>query len=315
MSLSSPRRRRLTVAAYALVGVLALVLVVLVSVGIGGATGAGCSWCHREPAQVTEESSSAHAAVACARCHSYGATGRVSLGVHGISASVPGVGSSAVGPVRQGACLDCHKDVLTRVSEGNGLRMDHRTCVGPHESCAGCHGGSLHEALGGPPRVVTMDECLVCHVSINRTEGCSLCHVGRREDAGLPTPWKVTHGMEWEKTHGAGDLSTCRYCHFESDSCTGCHVDMPHPDRWPSLHGKGVDKARATCTPCHQNAFCDSCHGMDMPHPADWLPTHPKHTDGYEDPLCTRCHLREDCTACHVAHTHPGNIRGKEGAR
>lgn len=297
--------------AFAVVAVASLALVVLTSVGVSGATGAGCSWCHRRPDAATAGSSQSHATVACSRCHAYGASGRMSLGVHEVSGLIPGAISSAVSPVRQAACMDCHEDMLTRVSEGNGLRMDHRTCVGSHDSCADCHGASLHGGVGGSPRVVTMDACLECHLSIERAEGCSLCHIGRREDAGLSTPWKVTHGASWEKTHGAGELRTCRYCHVESDSCTKCHVDMPHPELWPSIHGSGVGPDRVQCASCHQNAFCDSCHGMEMPHPADWLPTHPGLTDGYDDPSCSRCHLAEDCTACHVAHTHPGNIRGK----
>ncbi len=188
--------------------------------------------------------------------------------------------------------------------------MSHSTCTAKSRACSDCHRDAVHTVVGGSPGVPTMDGCLACHATIQRSEGCELCHVGKGETKGA-TPWSVTHGPKWKLTHGAGDLTTCGFCHTTGTGCSDCHAMMPHPDGWAKTHGTGVDASRKNCVTCHTNAFCDGCHGMPMPHPTGWLKAHTTDTKDRKDPLCARCHLSEDCDACHLAHTHPGRIRGK----
>lgn len=265
-----------------------------------------CRSCHRS--QQKTLAASAHSGVGCRDCHGTNATSRLALSLHRTggslrSAHLPAT-VSAMPNVTQSACLRCHSKVLDGVVEKSGLRFSHADCVSSTDSCAGCHGSSLH-TLGGSTRTPQMDWCLTCHRSIKRTEGCELCHADRRA-AGAKTTWTITHGATWKTTHGAGDLSTCSYCHKEADACSKCHVQMPHPSEWISNHGSGVKADRRQCVGCHKNAFCDSCHGIQMPHPSNWLPVHPKQTKGYTDARCTKCHLSEDCDACHTRHVHPG---------
>ena len=278
-------------------------VVILAAAGVGaGAAGIGCAACHRNQ----WDGEGVHAEFGCNACHARGPADGVALGLHATGAAIPITDASTPEPPGREECLSCHPDVLNATLSSGGIAIDHASCAAASGVCSACHGAALHPGERSAGRVAQMDTCLACHVDIVRPEGCDLCHVGDHRSSDENTPWKVTHGPRWETTNGAGDLSTCRYCHIEPDDCSECHVDMPHPEQWTGNHGTGVGQDRGQCTTCHQSAFCDSCHGTPMPHPADWLPTHSANTDGYDDPLCFRCHMEEDCTLCHVAHTHPG---------
>ena len=304
------RRRLLLV----LSGVLPLLGLVVVAAFGTGVAGVQCRSCHPE-----RTTGGVHTQIGCADCHARGAEARLAAGIHATSGtitlrSVLGQ-TSETSAVRNTSCGACHDDIYGRTVALDGLRMAHSTCIPEDAACGSCHGDALHERAGGKPAVAEMDTCLSCHGKIQRKEGCDLCHSGKRQRAAERTGWSVTHGANWQTTHGAGDLDTCAFCHFEPESCTRCHIAMPHPEDWTGAHGGvAAEESRKACTNCHQNAFCDSCHGIEMPHPATWLEQHPRKTAGYEDSACLRCHLPDDCSACHVMHTHPG-LDLKSGVR
>jgi hypothetical protein len=300
--LTGAQLKRITSTLLAVLMVLALLASLVVA---GGASGMGCEGCHPQVRALAGAGEAPHTQISCIQCHAADRADRAGLGLHVLRSLLPMTAAGEVRGVVDDTCLGCHQDVLERTVQSDSLAIAHVTCVS--RACRDCHAASLHGAAILESRTPSMDICLSCHATITSPDGCELCHIGSTDArADGSTSWRITHGVNWEVTHGAGDLTTCRYCHSAADDCTECHIDMPHPDDWTSDHGTGALGGRSPCAPCHRDAFCDGCHGIEMPHPKDWLPGHPTITNGYDDPVCVRCHMSEDCTACHVAHTHPG---------
>ncbi len=115
-----------------------------------------------------------------------------------------------------------------------------------------------------------------------------------------------THGADWQKLHGMGDLNTCAACHTLV-RCESCHgVALPHPDAWMNAHGGESLEDPRVCLTCHSEDFCARCHGLTMPHGEGFRKEHASVASSHEDATCLACHDVESCDGCHARHAHPG---------
>lgn len=307
------RRRSRWHAGYVISVAVTLLLALIAWTGSGTLYNTTCSWCHSLTFE--GEIPVAHDGLACYSCHRAATldgfiaakaaevqmVGRKVLGATGLkTATVP----------PRSACLDCHEDVLMRTVERGGLMIDHGTCAGPGVACTDCHWGVGHGSPARPARGIAMDRCMECHDDIEASWDCDTCHVGSGH-ASRPSvgSWAVTHGPEWRRTHGMGEVSTCGACH-SPDLCADCHeVSLPHPGGYVNgKHGEEAKPDTSRCVACHQQSFCDDCHSVEMPHPADFLPTHSSVVEAQGEDSCAWCHVLDDCDLCHVGHVHPGNL-------
>ena len=311
---TTPRRMALyAVAGIALIAVLGLTLT--------ATTDVVCSSCHVMRIYSDGLAEAQHATIDCHSCHSSTPEARISLTSNVVTKMIPATlfGADDVsGPgtrIPGGACLSCHAEVMNTVTDTRGIRIDHASCVSETGACDACHTTATHGEAARWPRQIVMEECTICHVENGASIECDICHQGKLQSERLARgPWRVTHGPEWQTTHGAGTLDACRTCH-PPNYCTDCHgLELPHPASFGLVHGTAAIGLKDTCEDCHDRQdFCDACHGAKMPHPASFLPDHPEIADGYEDEGCLSCHRQVDCDNCHILHTHPGNTRGTLG--
>lgn len=308
------RRRRARLGTERLWNVLLSVFFVVVGVSALIATGAAhpksCVPCHSS--QTSALAKSAHSRAHCDRCHAR----PDAFGVLDQRLSVVAMYPARLAPkaepyavVRDQECLRCHDEIRRGVTAGT-LKMAHSGVIKARWACTRCHGGVAHSV--GDGATYSMDDCLKCHsTNVNDTDGCNVCHSGKRQGKDLQrrTPWRVTHGPNWQRTHGMGDLETCKACHKQS-VCEKCHgMPIPHPNEFRKTHGKvAIAKKgnREKCNVCHRGSACDDCHGIAMPHPDDFLKTHSKQVSTSGKDVCSRCHDKASCDACHDRHTHPG---------
>jgi hypothetical protein len=299
--------------------VLLLLVAMAASLTVGSRPGT-CSLCHSEISQAS--ASSPHKAVSCYDCHVESAWDlpRQKLSEVFVMYRRAIVGGRPAGPVRQtarGACLDCHSDVEGSVSTGAYIRINHAACA-QQASCDGCHTASAHGSTGRWLTGPVMGTCLSCHESKGISVDCGLCHLEPgKASLNSRAPWRVTHGPDWEKTHGLGDPSSCETCHEPSDYdstgfCKECHkVDVPHPPDFGGSHGETATANREACHTCHdEESMCQGCHQIEMPHPADFTREHTDVAQGEQDQRCLRCHVEGDCLECHLNHIHPGGGKG-----
>jgi hypothetical protein len=314
--LERARRRRRQVELAWLVGVSVFAAGVLVSSAIASVSmfRPFCSACHQASAQTLD--ASAHADLNCDACHG-GATffevadRRLNTVSMVVSWAVPG-DQAVVASVPNQMCLECHASGVSGVIERRGLRMSHREVMAAKWTCTRCHPDAGHGQTRDRRYAYSMDSCLECH-SVNPLNigSCAQCHVdeGYERDLSRNSQWSLVHGKDWRRTHGLGNLRTCRACH-EDSKCIGCHgLPMPHDRNFAQQHGRVVLSAegmRDKCLTCHKQSLCDGCHGIDMPHPQGFLKTHADLVAEGQTQVCERCHLQESCDACHTAHIHPG---------
>lgn len=291
--------------------VIATLFLILAVVGVAGSSNRACATCHSEWAGA--QLHTAHESTSCSACHGPGLAGRIGLAVSVVGRMLPAklVGGRVSGPVTETsapACLACHNAVMNGVSSGStGLKIDHAKCA-PGATCDTCHSTVAHGALTRWKREPIMQDCTACHAKSGAPVTCTTCHVGRTTSERLALgPWQVTHGPNWETTHGMGELDSCATCH-PADYCSRCHkVPVPHPSNFGSQHGVFAMQDRQSCLTCHQTqAFCDACHGIPMPHPTGFLKVHSSVAKSVDNPLCQRCHAKSTCELCHIAHVHPG---------
>jgi predicted CXXCH cytochrome family protein len=316
------RRRRLIAAERIWYGVLAFVAALLV-IGAGivvvAAHPRSCTSCHATQAASAEGGT--HATVRCERCHSEDSPAGILMGrvavIDMTVATVIPTRDAVVSYVPSARCLGCHADGMAQTVVADRIRMNHRAPVEAGWECVTCHASVGHDvdsALGG----YTMDMCLGCHaVSAQNLTTCETCHTQTEATTAVArgetrSPWRVTHGPEWQSAHGMGDLSTCSACHLPG-YCVRCHgANVPHVSGYLSDHGRDV-MSRAEgperCYTCHRDSGCFDCHGLEMPHPDGFLQDHSarieKEGDAYRE-TCARCHKAESCVGCHTEHTHPG---------
>jgi ribosomal protein L40E len=320
-------RRILERAWYILLIVVGLVIVFVAAVSIAGVSPSFCGLCHVGDSQALDRS--AHAGIHCDICHTASGVGgvaesRLALVQMTIDQALPG---DAVTPayVESERCLVCHEPQLEEVSVSNGIRMSHAELIADSWSCTRCHPASAHGTESLRQVGYNMDMCLQCHsTNPENPATCRTCHpegppqVAAAEGgdgtvvptpAASPysTPWQATHGADIKRTHGMGDLTTCKACH-SAEQCLACHnTEMPHPSNFMLEHGvASLDAEEADCLQCHRQSLCDDCHQVDMPHGEGYLEEHSVEVRDRGDQVCVRCHTEESCLDCHLLHTHPG---------
>ncbi|MHB0977679.1 MAG: hypothetical protein ACYC1U_10925 [Candidatus Aquicultorales bacterium] len=297
-------------------GSLSVFLLGAAATAVINVTPAACAVCH-QPEFEAWNSSAHKSKTGCSSCHRPdGFWGFVDgqLSTVRMFAGTVGAGDRPVrAEVDSERCEGCHRSIKLKTVRAKGLRMNHAPLMKQGVDCLDCHNEIVHGRAVPVAKRSTMDKCAPCHAEEGKTVECALCHIDPkplRQKAGLAS-WSVFHGKQRLKSHGMSDPRTCSFCHRKQE-CGECHVEMPHPSDWPSVHGDAL--AAADCAKCHNASFCDSCHRTEMPHPADYLK---KHSDivrrgGRSGDLdCYNCHLKSDCQRCHERHIHPGiDIRG-----
>jgi hypothetical protein len=151
-----------------------------------------------------------------------------------------------------------------------------------------------------------MEDCYTCHGVSNKVTACDACHADREERQRVfDGPFRVTHGAEWQTTHGMGDMRSCSACH-DAEKCAGCHgAGVPHGGAFLERHAEFSASPEAQCTSCHREEFCDSCHSYPMPHDVAFITGHSEIVETDGEAKCLTCHTEPDCTECHVSHVHP----------
>ncbi|MCL4499946.1 MAG: hypothetical protein M1335_06885 [Chloroflexi bacterium] len=277
---------------------------------------AACGLCHAK--ELEKLRASPHAGSSCAACHEKnGALGFI-IGQMDVvrMASLQltgGFRKPVTAEVDGDACENCHSAIEKGVTERAGIRMEHGGLAKRNIACTECHNEVAHGNAVPVPKLATMDKCALCHAgSDGKPEKCTLCHSNRpgKQPTAKVGSWISHHGGGSERTHGMGNLNTCAACH-KKEMCSRCHIEMPHPESWPSDHGAAAATRAASnqCLKCHRASYCDSCHGLKMPHQAGFLKVHSEEIKRLgSDRACYNCHLKEDCTRCHERHVHPGGV-------
>jgi hypothetical protein len=296
------------------VGLLAF----FIPIGYYTAAPGPCVQCHGTADDPFVSEASSHAGVECVECH-VGET-LIERGVFGyyqafgMRVRFVSTHDTPISRVRDSACTACH-DSLAGVVESRGLRIRHDAC-GEGQACVSCHSAVAHPDEVRWPTSYAMERCLSCHGVREVSRECESCHMGRIDRAVPSTgTFPVTHGPNWRRTHGMGEMSTCAACHRD-DFCTECHgPGVPHAGRFISQHGGVARSAEAGCLDCHEQDFCDACHGYEMPHPREFVVEHSTIfvTDG--EAGCRYCHDQADCVVCHETHAHPGGAGPLEPIR
>lgn len=314
-------QRATTIALWVMFAAALFVIIAAIPVGILTARPLECARCHNDTAFLQVTGDSAHADASCVSCHA-GADplARVDFGFRQAYGMMIPLAKGAMrdpGVAYTDRCTACHVEGIGGIVKRDGITIDHSKCtVG--RSCIDCHGGLAHgDTTGVWINAYTMDLCLDCHSTADARRDCTTCHEGQRAgDRPVYKAFAVTHGPDWERTHGMGDQQTCTACH-EPDKCAKCHgAGVPHIAGFYELHGDAAKDATANCSTCHATSFCTDCHGSyDMPHPDTFIETHSTTAKSLDDPSCLPCHKVEDCQQCHAAHIHPGgsiDLRGVE---
>ncbi len=251
-AVAASRRRRIVSAA---IGLAVVGLLVLRVVGVIGPK--PCASCHDRGAFRAQTQASPHAGVECRRCHvPSGAIGEAALALRRPLHAYFEVGRVAnrdAAAVPDDRCAACHETALQDVVVSNGIRMNHASCAAG-ASCTDCHSATAHGSATQWIRSYDMEACLVCHMASDNT-ACDLCHQGRQAASRVSVAsFGVTHGVNWQTTHGMGDVSTCTVCH-ESSDCAECHgAGIPHEPEFVSVHASYAARADAQCESCHQDA-------------------------------------------------------------
>lgn len=294
---------------------LAFVAVILFINGYYSIALPGCDSCHMRGEFADQTHASGHASVACVECHVPASTvGRIAFGYREFFHMVLPFGRPAsreAAAVPDKVCDGCHDSIASKTTVANGLRIEHSSCA-EGSSCSDCHSATAHGAKTTWMRVYDMDLCLECHVT-KASVKCDLCHEGRATEKRIQSGvFAVTHGPDWQKTHGMGNMATCSVCHTAA-TCDKCHgPGLPHDAEFMRKHSSYATASSAKCTMCHKQSFCDDCHGMKMPHPAGFTKNHEKISNENPD-ACKKCHSDVDCTTCHEMHVHPGGAIGTLG--
>jgi nitrate/TMAO reductase-like tetraheme cytochrome c subunit len=268
-----------------------------------------CRSCHLERDIYKAWKASPHKEVSCLDCHQTpGVIGflvyQVKMTKRISSSLLSSYKKPLISNIDNSSCLRCHQTISKKTAVGNAIRVRHKDFLDEGQKCTDCHGGVGHEKTLRKQNVPSMDKCTRCHDQKTASAKCNLCHLEKvKRNTRHSGSWGITHGKDWAKTHGMGNLTICIICHPKKD-CSKCHLAMPHDPNWAYRHSKQALKR--DCLSCHVRSFCDECHGIEMPHPSSFLPNHRKVSNKRGKDFCYRCHVKDDCQQCHVRHIHPG---------
>lgn len=288
----------------------ALALIIVAAISYTAVALPGCESCHSTGEFAVETEASPHAKERCVSCHvDPSVTGRLSFATREIFHMIIPVvkdldRSYAAVPAER--CLSCHTDIRIPGKQGSrGLFIDHVQCA-PATECGECHSITAHGAATTWPRTPRMESCYSCHGVTNKVTSCDACHAPRREEQRVEAgTFRVTHGPEWETTHGMGEMKSCSACH-EPEKCAKCHgAGVPHGGNFLDTHAQFSTAPEAQCTSCHLETFCTGCHAYPMPHDEAFTIGHSDIVDADGEDGCLTCHDKLDCTNCHESHVHP----------
>lgn len=269
-----------------------------------------CGSCHAVKQEVKLLSQSKHKNINCVSCHQKpGAAGFSQFLIRGVgnfSKWVLRSDQAIKANVDDKSCNSCHSQISEVVLTKKGIAVSHQHFTDVGYRCTDCHNTIAHEGAVPQPNFASIDKCVICHNGEKAKKYPRLFDA----DKNKTTVWAVVHGPDKLKTHGIGNLNTCKGCHSKN-FCSKCHkIDLPHDSNFTLSHGKLSMAKEATCLKCHQQALCNTCHQVNMPHPVKWLAKHSKDTAKTGDKVCVRCHSPADCSDCHEQHIHPG--QGKQ---
>ena len=296
--------------------ILAFAVILSVVVGATAATLPGCRGCHFKDATFKRATAATpHGQIDCVACHvsRSDVLQRTKFAVYetfGMRVPLLDPSATDTGQPKDLLCLNCHQAVRRGVTEASGLRIKHSACARGRR-CVDCHSTVGHGSATKWVRTSSMNDCVRCHRDQSVSLECEECHTGQVRGERPKWPeFTVTHGPNWLKTHGMGDMTMCSECH-ESSKCASCHgPGVPHPANFILDHAATSQLPAAKCTMCHQKTFCQGCHGIEMPHPESFVSQHSRIVAESGRARCLRCHDESDCENCHVRHVHPGGSVG-----
>jgi hypothetical protein len=231
--------------------------------------------------------------------------------VLGMRLKVMDLDGRSVTSVPNSRCESCHENISEKSAVvGRALKIDHQACAAA-DRCSRCHMGDVHKADVSPTKSMQMFECLSCHNRTGASQKCDSCHKGRiQRDRVAKGTFAVTHGKNWRRNHGLGNMMSCSACHTSPD-CGKCHgVGVPHTEGFVNQHRSFATQPSADCRSCHEKQFCTSCHGVELPHPQSFKARHAREVMEKGEKTCLNCHSKDDCVLCHSLHVHPGGALG-----
>jgi len=216
-------------------------------------------------------------------------------------------GKPVIANIPRDNCVRCHENVLIEVVRRNAIKVSHKEINDAKYRCTSCHSTVAHPDTAINPKFPTMDKCTGCHNGQRVSSSCGVCHMKEVDERKrVKTTWSMTHGPEWKRLHGMGELNSCAVCHG-TEYCLKCHnTALPHPDFWVRLHPRDAKAEVEGCYQCHHKNYCMNCHGVEMPHVEGFLKRHADDVNKKGKKLCVRCHLETGCDRCHARHAHPG---------
>jgi hypothetical protein len=198
-------------------------------------------------------------------------------------------------------CVDCHKEIGSRVAAGKGLHATYHISPSSSQECARCH--SEHNGKDFP--IVKWDRKTFDHKQTGYAlEGkhaglaCERCHVASHISPAERTQIKVT---DLNKTF-LGLSTTCITCHEDQhkgrlgQNCSQCHSF----NDWKTVNVGQFDHSRTRypLTGLHANVTCAKCH---TPGPDN----KPRYA-GIAFSQCSDCHsdphrgsFAQTCQSCH----------------
>jgi len=266
-------------------------------------TSSYCGSCHPMKDAYSTWHRSAHASVACVKCHVppgvSAAVGWRAKELRNIWASYLNMKPSSNREPRPSVanCIQCHP-LKGLMGIPGVIRMPHALHVDVNDlTCIDCHNKVTH-AKPGESSVVSMGICVMCHKQTADPKRCSFCHSTPPKGTSHPTGYIKTHG-----SLAAADEQACLRCHHDKAAfCDACHAKPPpghYTDNWRFTHGTQARQDRARCLGCHSyEGLCRQCH--EVHHPTDWGTSHASVAlKGTRS--CLVCHPQDMCTACHQA--------------
>jgi nitrate/TMAO reductase-like tetraheme cytochrome c subunit len=147
-----------------------------------------CDRCHVMNKYVDTWDRSAHTGINCEHCHInpglFSFIGGKISGLQVVANYITGhyEDYSFNAAVTNGACLECHEDILdgTIENEESGIRVSHREIIEGGGKCMNCHSTVAHgDAVPiGSRTSPTMQTCLVCHDDETAPlSDCGVCHL------------------------------------------------------------------------------------------------------------------------------------------
>ncbi len=198
-------------------------------------------------------------------------------------------------------CLDCHGEIATRLTAGNGLHASYKIPPGSSQECARCH--SEHNGEDFPLikwDIKTFDHKQTGYALQGKHSGiaCNSCHSPARIDPQQRSSIKI---KDLNRSY-LGLSTTCTTCHQDAHggrlgtTCQQCHGF----EGWRTINIEKFDHSRTRypLTGLHAQVTCSKCHTSGLDNQARYT--------GIAFNLCSDCHkdlyrgsFPQGCQACH----------------